>query len=114
MLNLVTEGKVAYNGPQGSIFFKIPMSYKSGASYNSPGHIRRPSAHTQSEADIWGGEQIYICSADMYGASADIVDFSPSGQNARCKEHCANVHLLQHSLMLANMKQAHMLQATLV
>ena len=47
-------------------FQNTQMSYKSGASYNSPAHIRRPSAHTQREADIWGGEQIYnICSADI-------------------------------------------------
>ena len=52
-------------------FQNTQMSYKSGASYNSPGRIRCPSAHTQREADIWG-ESRYIYAVQIYKGRVQI------------------------------------------
>ena len=104
---------MAYNGPKGSkTFNNTKMSYKSGASYNSPGHIRRPSAHTQREADIWG-ESGYIYAVQIYKGRVQILSISHlAGRMQDAKSIVQFVHLLQHSLTLADMKQARMLQAT--
>ena len=72
--------------------FKIPMSYKSGASYNSPGHIRRPSAHTQREANIWG-ESRYIYAVQIYKGRVQILSISHLAgrmQDAKSEVQCAS------------------------
>ena len=59
-----------------------------------------------------GGEQIYIYAVQIYKGRVQILSISHLA--GRMQDAKSKVHLLQHSLTLADMKQARMFQAALV